>query len=309
MNLRLSGAALLLAVAFAPTACVSSREHHQALAALQRARVQSADLGRRVTALEADVARLTADVQQRDARLADDATTQADLNRKVDDLTVMNAELAERLRKAGQSVEALATERGSLNDALAKTRAKLEELSRLQAAAEARAAQFRELSAKLKRLVDAGQLEVVSRNGRLLIQLPNDVLFDSGKTDIKPAGRGAIGEVAAVLRTLADRKFQVLGHTDNVAIQSARFPSNWELSTARAVEVVRLLIAGGMNPKNLTAAGQGEFDPVAANDAPEGRAKNRRIEIALVPNLDELVAVPPETPKPAEPAKSAPAKR
>jgi chemotaxis protein MotB len=91
-----------------------------------------------------------------------------------------------------------------------------------------------------------------------------------------------------VLSTVGDRDFLVAGHTDNVPIRTALFPSNWELSTRRAVEVVHILVAQGMSPKVLAAAGYGEFDPVAANDTPEHRAQNRRIEIVLQPNLSDL---------------------
>lgn len=85
-----------------------------------------------------------------------------------------------------------------------------------------------------------------------------------------------------------DRKYQVAGHTDDVPIHTARFASNWELSTARAVEVVRFLISNGMKPQQLSAAGFGEFDPAVPNDSTEHRAQNRRIEIVLLPNLSEL---------------------
>jgi chemotaxis protein MotB len=98
--------------------------------------------------------------------------------------------------------------------------------------------------------------------------------------------------VAVIFRSIGDRKFQVAGDTDNVPIHTERFPSNWELSTARAVEVVRYLIAQGVRPDVLSAAGYGEFDPVASNDDASSRARNRRIEITLQPNIDELVAVP-----------------
>jgi chemotaxis protein MotB len=116
------------------------------------------------------------------------------------------------------------------------------------------------------------------------------VLFDSGKTVIKPAGQTALARVAQVLAGITDRKYQVAGHTDDVPIHSARFPSNWQLSTARAVEVVNFLITGGMKAQQLSAAGYGEFDPVAPNDTPENRALNRRIEIVLEPNLADLPA-------------------
>ena len=141
-------------------------------------------------------------------------------------------------------------------------------------------------------MIDAGELKVALRNGRMVIQMANDVLFDSGKTDIKQAGKATLANVATVLRTIADRKFQIAGDTDNVPINTPYFPSNWELSTRRAVEVVHFLVNQGMAPDVLSAAGYGEFDPIASNASHDGRAKNRRIEITLQPNIDELVAVP-----------------
>ncbi len=135
---------------------------------------------------------------------------------------------------------------------------------------------------------------------RMVLELRNDVVFDSGKTDLKDVGKKTVIEAATVLKSMQARRLQVAGHTDNVKIQTARFPSNWELSTARAVEVVKRLIEAGMAPKILAAAGYGEFDPVETNDTPEGRAKNRRIEISLVPSLEEIIAVP-EAPAPPRP--------
>jgi chemotaxis protein MotB len=103
-----------------------------------------------------------------------------------------------------------------------------------------------------------------------------------------------LGQVASVLATLKDRHFQISGHTDNEPIRYSAFESNWELSTVRALQVVKVLTENGMAPAMLSAAGYGEFDPVAENDTAEHKAKNRRIEIALQPNIDELVAVPQE---------------
>jgi chemotaxis protein MotB len=141
-------------------------------------------------------------------------------------------------------------------------------------------------------MIDAGQLKVALRNGHMVIQLANDVLFDSGRTDIKPAGQEAIKQVAVILKTIPDRRFQVAGDTDKVPIQTSLFPSNWELSTRRAVEVVRFLVGQGLRPEALSAAGYGEFDPIAPNDTAQNRQRNRRIEITLEPNINELVAVP-----------------
>jgi chemotaxis protein MotB len=126
--------------------------------------------------------------------------------------------------------------------------------------------------------------------GRMVIQLPQDILFQSGSATIGADGSQTLGEVAAVLADLADRTFQVEGHTDNVPISTARFPSNWELSSARALSVVRLLVQNGVPPANLSGAGYGEFQPKASNDTPDSRRLNRRIEIVMLPNLDVIAA-------------------
>jgi chemotaxis protein MotB len=267
-------------------------------------RAQNAALGTRSVALEGEVRRLTVEMRARDAQSGDLGAQAADAAHKVDDLVLLNAELSQRLKAAGQNVEQLASERGNLSQALSETRARLDELKRQQLAAEARAGQFREVLKSLQKMVDAGKLKVVIRRGRMLIELPNDVLFDSGKTAIKDVGRASIGEVAKALKGMKDRTFQVGGHTDDQRVHGGKFASNWELSTARAVEVTKLLVESGMDPKTLSAAGYGEFAPVADNTSDDGRAKNRRIEIALVPNIEEMVKLP-SLDEPAPAAKAA----
>lgn len=295
-----------LAVVLLPLACgacVRETTYEVALANLGQARDEAARNGAQASAiaaqippLQAEVARLGAALAARDAQLGELTLTHANDAKKVDDLVALNSELSQRLRAVGQSVETLAGEKGSLAKALADTKTRLEELRRQQAAAEARAAQFRDLLARFRKLIDAGQLKVVTRGGRMLLELANDVLFDSGKTELKDVGKRTLVEIAGVLRTMPDRRFQVAGHTDNVKIQTARYPSNWELSTARAIEVVKLLIDGGMDPKNLSAGGYGEFAPVDSNESGEGRMKNRRIERPLRPRAPtrlERAARPP----------------
>lgn len=318
----LSSLLIAASLASASAGCVPTDTYDQAMAKVQEMHAEAENANTRSAKLsvelkkeheaavkqQADVERLGKDLDARDAKLNDLTVARANDAKKVDDLTALNEELSQRLRAAGKSAEALAGEKGTLSKTLEDTKKRLEELRRQQAAADARASEFRDLVARFRKLIDAGQLKVVTRGGRMLIELPNDILFDSGKTDLREAGKKALTEVAGVLRSMPDRRFQVAGHTDNVKIQTARFPSNWELSTARAVEVVKLLVDAGMPAQSLSAAGYGEFTPVEANDTPEHRAKNRRIEIALVPNLDELVALPPDTPgaTPASPPAEAP---
>lgn len=126
----------------------------------------------------------------------------------------------------------------------------------------------------------------------MVIVLPTDVLFDSGRVEIKPGARAGLHRVAAVLKTLEKRHLQVAGHTDDVPISTPRFPSNWDLSAGRALVVANLLVDDGVAPEMVSAAAYGQFDPVGDNKTNEGRSRNRRIEITLMPEIDTQVALP-----------------
>jgi chemotaxis protein MotB len=292
-------AALSLSMLLSTTACVRKETYDAAVADAQSVRAQLAASAEREKAQAAEIERIrqeladaAAQLQQRDQKLSDLSTSDHNLQAQLDESTAITAKLRGELERLGKNVDSMLQEKGTLSKALDDAKTRLEELRRAQAAAEERARLFQEFVLKFKKLIDAGQLKVATRAGRLVIQLSNDVLFDSGQTAIKPGGKEALMQVAKVLATVRGRGFQVAGHTDNVPIQTARFPSNWELSTARAVEVVKLLLTHGVSPQAVSAAGYGEFDPIAGNDSPDGKAKNRRIEITLQPNLDELVAAP-----------------
>jgi chemotaxis protein MotB len=210
----------------------------------------------------------------------------------LDEATAMNASLRKELERLGKDVDQLLTTKGVLASSLEQARLRLDELRRAQAASEARAALFREVALKFKRMLDSGELEIALRSGRMVLILPNDVLFDSGKAELKPYGKQTLAAVGEILGGLKDRRFQVAGHTDDDPIRYSGFASNWELSSARALAVVHLLVKSGMRPETLSAAGYGQFDPVQLNDTAKNKAKNRRTEITLQPNIDELVAVP-----------------
>jgi chemotaxis protein MotB len=216
----------------------------------------------------------------------------AEMQKQIDDATAVDDQLSKELSKLGQDAQTLLSVNGTLKDALDSSRQRLEELRRAQAAAESRAALYRELALKFKGMIDAGDLAITLRQGRMVLRLPNDVLFDSGRSELKPDGKRALAQVAAILATIPGRRFQVAGNTDNEPIRLSPYKSNWDLSTARALEVTSFLIAKGVAPNALSAAGYGEFDPADANDTKVGRARNRRTEISLQPNIDEMVAVP-----------------
>jgi chemotaxis protein MotB len=141
---------------------------------------------------------------------------------------------------------------------------------------------------QLRSLIDAGTLTVRIRNGRMVVVLPEAILFDSGRADLKDEAETPLTQLTTVLKGLRGRSFQITGHTDNLPIRTRRFPSNWELSAARAVTVGRFMIEQGMEANRISAAGYAETQPLNDNSTPELRAQNRRIEIALMFNLDEL---------------------
>ncbi|MGH2898675.1 MAG: OmpA family protein, partial [Solirubrobacteraceae bacterium] len=165
-----------------------------------------------------------------------------------------------------------------------------DELTAERAARASKEAEIQQLSGTYQSLVEqlesevrSGDIEIEELRGRLQVRALDQILFDSGSVEIKPRGREVLVKIAQQLAKVTDRQVRVEGHTDDVPIATPRFPSNWELSVGRAAAVARLLAEQGVSQQHLEVAGFGEFHPIAANDAPEGRARNRRIEIVLAP--------------------------
>jgi chemotaxis protein MotB len=189
---------------------------------------------------------------------------------------------------------------GKMQGNLSTSRQELEALRKWKSDAAKRMQTFREMSAKLQKMVDAGKLGVRVRDGRLVMRLPQDVLFPSGKADLSREGELALMEVAVILRQFPDRRFMVAGHTDNQPVKEA-YKDNWELSVARALVVTRFMVEAKMKPQNIVSAGYSEYDPIAKNATPEGRQENRRIEIILLPDLSELPTLPEDMAQAAQP--------
>jgi chemotaxis protein MotB len=180
---------------------------------------------------------------------------------------------------------------------LSASRAELDELRTEHAEAEKRLALFKSLTDKFQKMIDSGKLQVIFRNGRMVVKLPAAVLFASGSAELSKEGNDALRDVAGILKQVPDRRFMVAGHTDNVpidprAVPPPPFKNNLELSTARALTVAQHLIASGMSPIRLVAAGYSAHEPVRENTTEAGRQENRRIEIVLMPNLSELPTRP-----------------
>jgi chemotaxis protein MotB len=233
-------------------------------------------------------------------KLKDDLTAsqqkQNDTDQHVKTLDDKIKELQDRLDALGVTSKSKDAELGKVQSEKAATESELAELRRQKEAAEKRIAAYKALQDKFRALVDTGKLQVVFRNGQMTLKLPSGILFTSGSDQLSKEGKAAIADVVKILLEFKDRRFLVAGHTDNQPIKTPQFPNNWYLSTARANSVVQFMISQGFPPQNLAAAGYGEFDPVEKNDNEKDREQNRRIEIILVPNLEELPNLTGSTP-------------
>ena len=148
---------------------------------------------------------------------------------------------------------------------------------------------YEQLAAGMKQEIEQGQIKITQLADRLSVSMIDKILFPSGEAEISPEGLKVLERVGTVLKTTSNRIIRVEGHTDNVPINprlQKQFPTNWELSTARAANVVRFLQEqAGIAPERLQAVGLSEYQPVASNKTPSGRSRNRRIEITLLPEL------------------------
>lgn len=222
----------------------------------------------------------TREIERLRGELAGVVRDKAALDARVTEIGRQNEALTGRLRALGEDVSSLSTN-------LEAAQRREAELRRRQQQAEERLATFRSMLQRFQSMIASGQLRVRVVRGRMVVELAENILFDSGRAELKREGQAALTSVGEVLKQIANRDFQVAGHTDNVPVHG-RFPSNWELSTARAVTVARFLQTNGVDANHLSAAGYAEFQPAADNATAEGRQQNRRIEIVLMPNLDEL---------------------
>lgn len=227
---------------------------------------------------------------QQDAQATeDDLNSQiAVLETKIVELEKNKASLENDLEEANGNLQMYESKHGSLESRLKSTKAELEELRKAREKTKKQLEQFRDIASKFASMVEGGKLAVKIRDGKMVIEMTSNVLFDSGSTKIKDQGQAALTELSGVLQTIENREFLIAGHTDDVGQEAA----NWVLSTNRAVEVVKFLQKSGMDPTRVAAAGYGEYAPIESNDTAEGKAQNRRIEVIVMPNLEELPSIP-----------------
>jgi chemotaxis protein MotB len=242
---------------------------------LEKARTQlelkNLSLGKEIAQLKEDNLKLEELLQAKSDTLSKHIV---DLRAHVADLKKENSLLKGENEDLRQNVEALQSE------AQALARQRKEEMEQMRGT-------YEDLLEDMKAEIDKGEITITQLRGKLKVNMLDEILFDSGKTTIKPQGVEVLERLGSILVTVKDRAINIEGHTDNVPIGAElgkRYPTNWELSAARATTVARYLQEKtGIDPGFLSATGYGEYQPVAPNETEEGRARNRRIEIVLVP--------------------------
>jgi chemotaxis protein MotB len=278
--------------------CVSKGEYMKSVTIADTLEQELRTLKARHAALQGEHARLMADRTQleRDlsAKAGDMGKTIVELRQRITALENENARLVTENAASAAENARLSSDKNQLasdKNHLASENARLaREISETQKAREEKVREvsstYEQLLEKMKGEIAKGQVTISELKGKLTVNMVDAILFDSGKAEVKREGLVVLGKVVEILKGVNDKAIRIEGHTDNVAINRSlaqRYPTNWELSAARAINVARYLEQLAIAPDSLSAAAFGEFKPVADNATVEGRAKNRRIEIVLVP--------------------------
>lgn len=252
-------------------ACVPKQDFENLSAEVTSAR---AELTAQRTYSQGRIIELEAALAEAQSRLA---ALESDLTARQGELSRLNAEQASLLKDRSRLKASVEEMESALNDLALRKRA-----------AEQRVAQYQDLLGRFQSLIDAGKLSVNIVDGRMVVQLATDILFASGSAELSDDGAAALSEVAGILASIPDRRYQIEGHTDNVPIQNAQYPSNWELASGRSIVVLKAMLSAGLSADRVSAASFADTHPVSSNDSKEGRAANRRIEIVVVPDLSQL---------------------
>jgi len=206
--------------------------------------------------------------------------------------------LAEQAKKNQQLLleletkeQKMALESARLEELQKELNSRSEQINELQALIDAKEAQMQQLKNAISNALhnfEGKGLTVVHKNGKIYVSMENKLLFNSGSWAVGSEGKKAVEQLATVLSNNSDINVLIEGHTDNDPYKGNTVLDNWDLSVKRATAIVRILKNKGVNPTQITAAGRSEFVPVDTNKTKEGKAKNRRIEIILAPNLDQI---------------------
>jgi chemotaxis protein MotB len=250
---------------------------------------RAAELSQRLAELEGAVSAATADAS-RQRELA------AQLTKTRETLESERAAAAAEAERQRQLAAKLEQEKVAASLDADKQRELASQLEAEKTALQKRSAEYEALASSLDGEIKAGRIQVSELQGKVTVRMAERVLFPSGSATVSREGRGTLAKIADAFKSVEGRIIRVEGHTDNVPIKTARFQSNWDLSAARAISVVRILQENGVDPALLGAAGYGEYQPISTNATAEGRAQNRRIEISLAAPLSTLPKAPASLP-------------
>lgn len=265
---------------------------------LEKANTTIASLSNQIKNLETDTAKLAEEIRRLKQQKNDAEKMYADIKKRYDDLltkaTDEKSRLSESLKEKERELNAKAKELEDLSSALAQKQQRIADLESLIAKKD------EAVNSLKKKIADAligfnnDELTVTQKDGKVYVSLSDKLLFKTGSYNVDVRGKQALSKLAEVLNKNTEVGIMVEGHTDNKPYKSpdGNIKNNWDLSVMRASSVTDILVnENKVDPKRVTAAGRGEYFPVEANDTPENRSKNRRIEIVLSPDLREIFKI------------------
>lgn len=257
----------ILALSLALAGCVSSKEHKARLADIANLKQNVEELKSDLESARKENAKLKADNEELNGKVAEKNETISRISTDLEDSRATMASLSSTVDTLRDDKQKILQEKEQAVSKLKNT--------------------YDDLVSEMQSEIQDGKIQITQLKDKLSLRMVDKILFDSGSAVVKPEGRKVLDRVSEILKTVQDKQIRIEGHTDNVPIGSRlqeKFPTNWELSTIRATNVVRYLTEnGGVNPDLMSVAGYSEFRPVASNETDEGKSKNRRIEITLLP--------------------------
>lgn len=278
--------ALLLLLLLFLSACVSKKKYAELTQQYQAKTVLADERADQIEQLEAEVAALKADTTRlgQDLRAAR-AKYDELLNESLNKTELLSQELAAKTQELQTKEKTLQTYAAELADREQKVQELTAIIDRQDSITQALLSRVQEALVNFRE----DELSVEMKSGKVYVSLSDQLLFQSGSAQVNSKGREALLKVAEVLKKNPDIEVVIEGHTDNVPIKTSRFQDNWDLSVLRATSVVRILVwSGDIAPERLKPSGRAQYIPVAENDTKEGRARNRRTEIILEPDLEPL---------------------
>jgi chemotaxis protein MotB len=312
MNLRISTAFLILILL---SSCVVTKKKYDDMLAqkvrleadladkedqLEKANESLQQLDERLKKLSADTTAMAETLRAREARLEELDKEYTQLNAYYKNLLTSSGKLNRDLAQQQEQLLAIQANldrtrrmNDSLNVSLTEREKKVQELESVLAAKDKAVNDLKNKISNALLNFKENDLTVNVKNGKVYVSLAEQLLFASGSTDVDSKGITALQQLAKAIKDQKDINILIEGHTDNVPIsrKSQYMQDNWDLSVMRATAITKILTKAGVSPKQITASGRGEYIPLAANDTPQNKQRNRRTEIIITPNLDELFKI------------------